>query len=166
MCLSAVNSELLEDRVQVWFMSCLFFRPSTGEACLMFSVLFAEFFGTPCLCWLVALTPWLCSWIWLSGPPSTSFQWRTGFQEATLPLCPDASLLAWVPLWDFLPSGQLIIQACIAYGNTMKLDLKKPVVITTIIILYTVKNLGRKEGGWTRRLGGKEEGRKWDRELF
>ena len=29
----------------------------------------------------------------------------------------------------------------------MKLDLKKPVVITTIIIIYTVKNLGRKEGG-------------------
>lgn len=124
----------------------LFFGPRTGEARSMFSALFAEFFGRLCLSWLPSLPPWLCSCIWLSCPPQTSSLWRAGFQETTFPFFPYASLLAAVPQGDFLPSRQLTIQARIAYGNTMQLDLKKLVVITIIIIIYILKNLGRKEG--------------------
>lgn len=47
---------------------------------------------------------------------------------------------------DFLPRGQLTVQARIANGNTMKLDLKKLAVIITVIIIFIPKNLGRKEG--------------------
>lgn len=38
------------------------------------------------------------------------------------------------------------MQARIANGNTMKLDLKKLAVIITVIIIFIPKNLGRKEG--------------------
>lgn len=89
LCLSSLNSELLEDREQVWSTSRYFFRVSTGEACLMFSVLFAAFCGTPCSSWPRSLLPpWLCSWIWIFSPPSPSPLWRVGHQEAALALCP------------------------------------------------------------------------------
>lgn len=45
----------------------------------------------------------------------------------------------------FFPEVSLTVQARIANGNTMKLDLKKLVVITTDLIIYIPKNLGRKE---------------------
>ena len=102
-----------------------------------FSVLFAEFFGmcvSPGCCHLLPL--WLDS-AFLSclllipeqgGGP--------GGRPPSLPL---ASCLA------RRLSSQRSVQARIANGNTMKLDLKKLVVITTVIIIYILKNSGRKE---------------------
>ena len=118
---------------------------STGEACWMFSALFAAFSGTLCLSWVLSLLPWLCSWICL-----WSSQHLISAKGAVLGGSPPSSpasalyvsLLARVPLGDFLPSGQLAIQACVTYENTMELDPKKLVVITKIIIIYIVKNLG------------------------
>lgn len=78
-----------------------------------------------------------------SPVPSPS-QWRE-VPGGSPPYAP-ASWLAAVPQCGFLGSGQFATQARIVFGNTMKLDLKKLVIITTVIIIYRLKNLGRKEG--------------------
>ena len=104
---------------------------------------FAAFFGTPCLSWVLSLPLWLCSWIclWSSQHLISANGGVSGGSHPPISAL-YVSLLARVLLGDFLPSGQLTIQACVSYGTTMELDLKKLVVITTIIIIYIVKNLG------------------------
>lgn len=71
-------------------MQALLFGPRPGEACLMFSVLFAEFFGTPCLSWLLSLPSQIWSLIQLSCPLSLLYLTPVegGVPEAARPHCP------------------------------------------------------------------------------
>lgn len=138
MCLSSLNSGL-----------------SGGQGAALISVLLlpqVRHVGCSQLCLLHSLGhrvyPGCCLFLlgfvagFASGPPSTSSQPRVQFGRQPHLSALYVSLLARVPLGEiFLPSCQLTIQACVAYGNTMELDLKK-LVVTAIIIIYIVKNLG------------------------
>lgn len=58
---------------------------------------------------------------------------------------PGSSPLARVPQCGSLARGQFTAQARTGYGDTVEPDLTKPAVMTTGMIIYVLKHLGREE---------------------